>query len=176
MYIIRAIARMTSASLLLISSAPALASEEVTASNGVIIKVNSDTFSDRYEYTAPVSRIEGGGFYIVASIKKGGVAGNVFITGSIFYDGDWRYYDKAVYRGGEVAPALFSGRKVVSCAGSRYGGCTLSEGFQIEPTDAQIKENAENGFIPIQISASGIYPIILNIPLNYIEAVKEVGK
>lgn len=163
--------------VLSVFSTPALAQKStVTASNHIPVDVNADDFSGRFEYTAPAVNIQGGGFYLVAAIKKQGVPGEVFVTGTIFYSGDWRFYNQVLFRGGDKANAILEDRKVISCAGSRYGGgCSHSEGFEIRPTQEQITKYAANDFLEMQVSAGGQYPVLLRVPVAYLSAVKEVS-
>lgn len=149
----------------------------VTASNGVTVTLNSDEFAGRFEYTAPSIKFGNGqAFALVASIKEKGQAREPFITGSIMYsDRTWRMYNQAILRGGETVDAVFADRDVVSCRGSRYSGCSYSEGFQLKPTAAQISKYAVDGFLAIQLKGSPGSELILEVPVEYLSAVKEVS-
>ena len=165
-----------SAALAVFASANAVASEtKVTASNGVVVDVNGDEFSNRYEYSAPSLKLgESEGFVLVAAIDKNGTKTGVMATGSVYYNGEWRFYDQALFRGGDNAPAVFGDRDVVSCRGSRYSsGCSLREGFQINLTDALVQKHAVDGNVQVQIRAKGLYPVMVTIPVSYYTAVKE---
>lgn len=164
----------------LLFSWPAVAQSEKStrvASNGTEVTIYSDSFADRYEYSAPAIDLPDlGGYALVAKIVKGGVAGPLEIVGSIMYRGDWRYYSSAILRGGESVVATFDNRKVVSCSGSRYGGCSLREGFRVLPTAAQIAKFGQNGAFDIQIRAQAGPAVIISVPLTYIAAVNEIAK
>jgi hypothetical protein len=158
-----------------VPSGVAAAETKMTASNGVVIDVNGDDFSNRYEYSAPSAKPDDGeGFFLVAAIDKNGTKTGVMATGSIYYNGEWRFYDQALFRGGESAPGVFGDREVVSCRGSRYSqGCSLREGFQINLTDALVQKHAVNGNVQVQLRAKGLYPVMITIPISYYTAVKE---
>lgn len=146
-------------------------------SNGTEVTLYADEFADRFEFTAPPVKIDGGGFALVGATKKKGVVSEIFIAGSIYYRGDWRFYNSAIFKGGETANAVFNDRNVVSCSGSRYGGgCSMREGFDITVSPAQLKKYAENGIIQIQLRSKSAYAQIISIPVNYFEAIKEVAK
>lgn len=172
-------ARWCAIGLIAMVSAAAQAQQtktNVLAKNGVQVEVLADDFAGRAEYTAPTIRLpEDGGFVIVAALKQQGKATSVMAVGSIYYEGDWRRYDRAIFRGGEKVDATFDDRDVVTCSGSRYRGCTLREGFQLAPTPAQIQRHTEDGRILIQLSAGGISPVMLSIPVSYFEAVGAVS-
>lgn len=170
--------RIVVAGIFLAVSVPSWAEQvKSTASNGVVIDVNGDDFAGRYEYTAPVIKLpDNSGFFLVAAIKKQGDAGRPFVTGSVYYTGDWRFYDQAVFRGGDRSEAIFTERKVLSCSGSRYGGsCSHSESFQITPTAAQVAKYAVGGYLDVQISAKGQGAIRISVPTDYLAAVAEVS-
>jgi hypothetical protein len=149
---------------------------QLTASNGIVVDVNSDDFADRAEYTAPAIRFtpEGGGlaFALVAKIKKSGSVGPLMIQGGITYSGDWRFYDTAIFKGGDEANFHSMGRDVGSC---RYS-CTLSEDFSVDISPEDIRKHAENGIIAIQIRAKSTNTAILSIPVAYIDAINEVAR
>lgn len=149
----------------------------VTATNGVVVDVNSDSFAERYEYSAPVVNFTNpSGFFLVARIRSAGRLGNLEVGGSIAYYGDWRQYRSAVFRGGAAANYTRDGGRVTSCSGSRYGGCGLMESFTIILSQAEVTQHAENGVLQIQVRPSlGGDPVMLNIPVNYIDAVMEVA-
>ena len=149
----------------------------VTASNGVQVTVYSDEFANRYEYSAPSVDLTDG-FVLVASIKKGGVATPVYLTGTLIYSGEWRRYNSALFRGGDPAKFIEAGREVGRCQASRYSraSCTLSEGFKIQITPAEISKYAQNGVLAIQIRAQDTSTVMLQIPVSYFDAVAEVSK
>ena len=64
----------------------------------------------------------------------------------ITYEGDWRYYRTVNYEtpdGPVSTPVLSISRDVVTCAGSRYSGCTLSESFAFEVDETLLRTIAE---------------------------------
>lgn len=163
-----------------VASAPAIAqgvASTSVASNGVQVDVYSDDFANRYEYSAPVVKIEDG-FLLVATVKKGGVAPDPHITGTMMYSGDWRRYETALFRGGEVAKFTSTGRNVGRCSSSRYSrpSCSLNEGFRVDISAEDIKKHAQNGILAIQLRAQDTSTAIFEIPVSYFEAVKEVSK
>jgi len=149
----------------------------VTASNGIIVDVNADDFANRYEYSAPPIRFgpDSTSFALVARIKRAEGASPVHIEGVIYYRGDWRFYEQALYRGGGAATYRRVGGEVVSCSGSRYGGCSLSESFHLDFTPAEVRAHAENGTLTVQLRARSGEPMMLDIPVSYIDAVTEVS-
>lgn len=150
----------------------------LVASNGVSISLNADEFADRYEYTAPDIEIpESRSVAWVGRVKVRGEWLPLQIGGLAAYQGDWRYYDQAILRGGEELTAHFTDRSVISCAGSsrRYGqGCLLSESFMILPTRAQIERYAEDGVLAVQIRSRRGQSMTINVPLDYVAALDEL--
>ncbi len=165
------------AMLLLVSttSYAQMVKTEETAANGVEVSVNSDDFAGRFEYTAPSIKFDEG-FALVAVIKEGGKIDGPYIMGTIMYrDRTWRRYDKAILRGGEEVEAIFGDRDVVSCRGSRYSGCTYSEGFQLTLNSDQRKRLSEAKSIDIQLKGVPGSELILTVPASYFVAVEEVS-
>jgi hypothetical protein len=165
--------------LLAITAATAVHAQMVksdrVASNGLVVSVNRDDFAERYEYTAPTIRFKDG-FALVAAIKKNGRARGPYIMGSLMYsDRSWRNYDQAILRGGEKVEAVFGDRDVVSCRGSRYSGCTYSEGFQLTLNLDRRKRLAEAGSIDVQLKGIPGSEVILTVPASYFLAVEEVS-
>ena len=101
---------------------------EVAATNGVMVTVNSDSFSGRNEYTSPEIRlsltgpVDSIGYAYVAKTSQGGVVGVGEIQGGIVYNGTWQHFNAAVFRGGEVVDYKKTGETVVDCR----NGCTLN--------------------------------------------------
>jgi hypothetical protein len=163
----------------LLAAAPASAGEksQVRASNGVIVDVNSDAFANRYEYTAPTIKFsedgasDGMSFALVAAVKKASAPTKRFVTGAIYYRGDWHRYTSALFRGGDAAPFVSMSRDVLSC---RYG-CSFSEGFMLEITPEQIIKYSQNGVLQVQLRASSSNTAIVSIPVSYFEAVAEAS-
>lgn len=150
----------------------------VTASNSVAITISGDEFDGKTEYTSPAVRFDQFSFFLVATVKKNNnLPGPIFLGGTIFYNGDWRHYYAAKFRGGEVANGKFNDRDVVSCAGSKYNGCALSEGFTIILTDEQILKYSQAGFLDLKlVASSSTEEPIIRVPVNYIDAVREVSR
>lgn len=150
----------------------------VASSNGVDVTVYSDDFAQRYEYTAPsISMAEG--FVLVAAIKKAGSITPAYATGTIMYSGEWRRYTNAIFRGGDPAKFTVTDRNVGRCSSSRYSrpSCTLSEGFDISFTAADVKKYSQDGILAIQLRAQDTSTVLVNIPVSYIDAVNEaVGR
>lgn len=150
---------------------------QVTASNGIVIDVNADDFAGRYEYSAPIIRFgeDNSSFALVARVRQARSPGAVHVQGVISYNGEWRFYEQALYRGGARANYRRVNGNVVSCRGSRYSGCALSETFHLDFTPAEVSSHAQNGVLTVQIRARSGQPLMLNLPLNYIDAVTEVS-
>ena len=149
---------------------------EVQTSEGVTVTAYKDDFAGRAEYTAPKIDFGGGSFALVALVVNNGNPSKVQIVGNIFYNGDWRYYNSAILRGGDVVKSSFADRNVVSCSGSRYSrGCSLSEGFTLMLTDDQIENFAVDGKVAVQMRAQRGEAVIVEIPVAYIRAVKEAA-
>ena len=163
-------------SLVMFVAIPAHAAEtKVTAANAVEVTINSDDFSERYEYVAPDIPIKEGGVsgsFFVAAVKKGKTPAIDAYQGFVIYSGDWRFYNSAVFRGGDVAKYTRTTGEVVSC---RYG-CTLSEKFTIDLSPAEIVKYANDGIIQVQVRAQNTQTFMISIPVSYIEAVNEVKK
>lgn len=150
---------------------------EYTASNGVVVTVYTDDFAGRAEYTAPSVDLPNiGGFALVAKVKTSGKSDPTYITGTVSYRGDWRFYNAAIARGGEQLKATFNDRDVASCSGSRYGaGCSLSEGFRVYPTADQLSKYTNNGLFEFQLRSARGEDTIFAIPVSYFAAVEEVA-
>jgi hypothetical protein len=149
----------------------------LTASNGVEVTLHSDDFADRYEYTGPTIffMAEGTGlrsFALVARIREGGVLSPLQIIGSIYYEGDWRRYSRAIFRGGDPADFSEAGREVVTCR----GGCSYREGFQITLFAEDVTAHSENGYVLIQVrAAASPDTALIQIPISQIDAVNEIA-
>lgn len=163
----------TLAAAALALSSPVHAGEtQYTASNGVVVDVNSDEFAGRAEYSAPSIKLQGDvtGAALVAIIKKAGTEGPLHVQGFAMYNGDWRYYDKAVFRGGESVNFTRTHSNVGSC---RYG-CTLTEGFNFQITPEQLAKYSEGGVVTIQVrSAKTTKHYLIEMPVSYFDAVQE---
>jgi hypothetical protein len=149
---------------------------QFTASNGVVVDVNSDDFAGRAEYSAPAIKFSpengGSGYALVAKTRHAGKLGPLNIQGFIMYSGSWRFYSSAIFKGGAAATYAATGRDVGSC---RYG-CTLTENFMIDLTPTQVEQHAENGVLAIQIRGKSADTAIIQVPVSYIDAVTEVAK
>jgi hypothetical protein len=153
----------------------------VAASNSVDITVYSDDFAGRYEYSAPQVQFDAGGgnyivpsFFLVARIKTSSTLTPIELQGSIYYRGDWRYYESAIFKGGTSANYSSTGRDVVDCSGSS-DNCVLSEGFQIALTKPEIAKFQQSGVLEIQLRSRRDDTALLNVPISYIEAVEQVS-
>lgn len=151
---------------------------EVAAPNGVVVTVHSDEFAERYEYTGPALDLADG-FAFVARVDRAGEAGVVEIIGTFIYSGDWRFYDGALFRGGEAAEFIETGRNVGRCGGGgRYSrpSCSLNEGFKIRVTPEQRERLARDGKLDIQIrSGRSTQTAMLSVPLEHFDAVAAVA-
>ena len=167
-----------SAALCLMLATAAMAEEKIVpASNGVEITVNSDEFADRYEYSAPVIRFgssgQDSGFVLLAAVKSADRLSAPYISGYIYYSDDWRRYSRAIFKGGAEASFKELDRNVVSC---RSKPCSLSEGFRVDVTDQQIKQHASDGKLSIQIRSQSANNFIIEVPVSYFDAIKEVSQ
>lgn len=148
----------------------------LTASNGVEVTVYSDDFEGRYEFTAPAVRVgEIGGtsaVALVARVLKTNVDTGTHVTGFVSYSGSWKFFEGAVFKGGEKVDFTRTDGKVGSC---RYG-CSLTESFNMKITPAQLSKYAENGMVPVQIRARSTDTILLSLPVSYFQAMNEMKK
>jgi hypothetical protein len=160
-------------------AAPAAAQSERserTARNGVVVTVYSDDFASRYEYSAPPVE-SGEGFILVSRVRQGTTVTPIRLVGSVIYSSPWRFYSSAVFQGGAPADFTSTRRDVGRCSGGRYSsGCTLTEGFAINITPAQLRQHAVNGNIALQIRGRAGGEIVFTIPLSYFAAVEEVSQ
>ena len=150
---------------------------EVAASNGVTVTVYADEFANRYEYSAPIIELPNlGGFALVVSIRSNDRVAPARVDGSITYNGEWRRYDSAVFRGGAAVSYTPQGREVLSCRGSRYSGCALREGFSMVISRDDVTRYAEEGVLRVQVrSSTAADPVMFAIPVTYFAAVEEVA-
>ncbi|WP_426168532.1 hypothetical protein [Sandarakinorhabdus sp. DWP1-3-1] len=151
---------------------------QIVASNGVTVDISGDDFANRYEYTGPVVKFSEDNsndqmsFAFVAAIKKGEIPPKRFITGVIYYRGDWHRYASAVFKGGDPAPFVNTSRNVLSC---RYG-CSYTEGFNMDISADQIKKYSSDGVLQIQIRAQSSNTAIMSIPVSHFDAVAEASR
>ncbi len=148
---------------------------QYTAPNGVVVTVNTDEFAGRREFSSPFVKFtpDGGGLgdAMVGEVFNGGKLLGLTIQGVVAYSGDWRFYDSAIFKGGEPAQFHRTGSDVGSC---NYG-CSLSEQFVIEVTPEEAKAHVENGIVAVQIRGRGGATAIIGIPLSYFDAVQAVA-
>ncbi|WP_152528036.1 hypothetical protein [Sphingobium lactosutens] len=149
----------------------------IVASNGLAVKVSTDEFAGRKEYSSGEFDIQGSGRqrgqFMVAKIIRPGQTARLSIQGFVTYSGDWHRYDSAIFKGGEAVEFTNIDRDVISC---RYG-CSYSESFIAFPTPQQIKKYAEGTIVPIQVRGeNSANTLLLQIPLSIIAAVEEVAK
>lgn len=149
----------------------------VVASNGVEVTVYSDDFANRKEFTAPSVKVPDGTI-LVAALNRNGTKGVVGLTGYFVYSGDWRRYNSALFKGGDVATFRSTGRNVGRCSSSRYSrpSCILTESFGIDLTPAEIKAHEAAGILAVQVRAEDTSTAVFEIPLAYIKAVAEVAQ
>lgn len=165
----------------LVLAGPAMAESvksEVTATNGVVVTVYSDDFAGRHEYSAPSVDFQDG-YVLVSRVDAGGDEGSVSLRGSFIYSGDWRYYDAAIFRGGEEANFVENGRRVGQCHSSRYSrpSCTLIESFVMTVSAEQLAKHARDGKLEFQIRAGRTArSTMVSVPVTYFEAVQEVAE
>ncbi len=148
---------------------------QAIASNGVTVNVSSDDFANRYEYSSPAITKSGDSsdvLALVGKVKKQGIMGGVMVQGGITYQGDWRFYNSALFKGGDPADYTVLSRDVV---GSCSSDCRVREAFEIDLTPANISKHVENGILPIQIRPTrSTERVLLEIPVAYINAVNEM--
>lgn len=147
---------------------------QVAASNGILVTVHSDDFANRYEYTGP-DVAPADGYAFVARIDSGGERGRVKVIGAVYYRGDWRFYDRALLRGGEDVAYQEGGRDVVSCRASRYSGCSVAERYTLSLTPEQIEKHAVSGILEVQLRSRSATTEMLRIPVDHFAAVNEVA-
>lgn len=171
-----ALVAMFAASAIVMPASAQMTKSAFTASNGIVIDVNSDEFAGRAEYSAPVIRFApangGSGVALVAKTRHAGTLGSLNVQGFVMYSGSWRFYSDAIFKGGAPAKFKQTGRNVGSC---RYG-CTLTENFMIEITNDEISKHAENGILAVQLRGKSADTAIVQIPVGYVLAVNEVAK
>lgn len=146
---------------------------KVVAANGVEVSVWADEFSGRYEFAAPA--IEAGdGFVFVSRVDETGVVGSVRLTGGFVYMGDWRYYNRALFRGGEEAEFIERGRDVGSCRAR--SGCSLNESFAVLVRASDLERYSRDGRIDVQVRAREAgAETVFSVPVSHFEAVQEVA-
>jgi hypothetical protein len=148
---------------------------QYTAPNGVIVSVNTDDFAGRREFSSPFVKFtpDGGGLgeAMVGEVFNAGKLLGLTVQGVVAYSGDWRFYDSAIFKGGE--PAKF--HRTSSDVGSCSYGCSLSEDFIIDITPEEAKAHAENGAVAIQIRGRPGATAIISVPLSYFDAVQAVA-
>lgn len=176
MRIIRAAIGMAIAAISVSSATAQMVESKLTASNGVVITKNSDDFSQRYEYTSP--RIETRSSQnaltsaIVAKVRDGKSLGDAVIQGFIIYFGEWKYFDSAVFKGGDAVNYTKTSGKVETCR----NGCEFSERFVIHLSQADIAKHAESGAVPVQIRSQTGDTVLLSVPVSYVVAINEIAK
>lgn len=148
----------------------------MTASNGLTLTTYIDDFAGRAEYSSPPMKFKMDTGYMesiafVSRTKQNGEWTPVQLIVLAAYRGDWRFYDSAIFRGGEKAEFLSVDRKVLSCSGSRYGGaCSHSESMYITVTPEQLSKYGENGMLPIQIRGRAAGGNVVQVPVAHFEA------
>lgn len=151
--------------------------DKQVASNGVLIEVVKNEQGGRTEYSSPAVEIRSdvNGFFMVVAQTENGTTGPTKVIGDVFYDGDWRDYDRVLFRDGTQAAAKFGDHKVISCSSSRGNACSLSEGFEIRLTRQQVHDYDDDGVLQVQLQSPQSNSVVLRIPENYFDAVSEVS-
>ena len=162
----------------LVAAAPAIAESVKTttsASNGVRVEVFSDEFANRYEYAGPDVGTDGS-YAWVSRVDRAGAKGPISISGIASYRGEWRFYNSAVFRGGDSAEFVQGSRDVGSCSGGRYSrGCSLTETYHVRVAPEQIEKYSVNGILEIQVRSQRGEDIMLRVPVDQFAAVSEVA-
>lgn len=151
------------------------ARQTVIASNGIEVSLYGDEFDAHREFGGPPIR-DGDATYF-ASVVRPNTGPLRFAIGAIvsYRAPRWRFYDGASFRGGEAASFMSAGREVLSCRGSRYGGCSYMESFQIEITQSQLDQYGQGGVLTLKVGSHGTDEIMLNVPLDHFTAAREVA-
>jgi hypothetical protein len=163
-------------------SAPALAEpvkSQVIAGNGVTLNLSNDEFAGRREYSAPGVDFSINDFPVTSTIiatrtKNGGVFGATQLSFLVVYQGEWHRYINVIFKGGEQATFVPIDRKVMSCAGSRYSGCTYMEMFRVQVSPAQLAKYGENGELKMQMTAAAAPDKIVSFPVASIQALNSL--
>jgi len=148
----------------------------VTASNGVEVSVYSNESENRYEFSAPL--IKSGDAHLLITTTKGeGIAPYPRIEGTFSYFGNWRNYDNALVKGSGHVEFVQVGRSEGQCHWYRYSqpSCTRKERFIIVLQSDDVIKHAQDGKVALQISAQDNSTTETEIPIAYIDAVKEVA-
>ena len=153
-----------------------LVKSTIVSSNGVTVTKYSDDFARSYEYSTPrVRTVSAKGAIVSAGVAKiwgGDEIGPTNVRGFLIYRGDWRHFDRAVFRGGGAVNFTNTDKDVGSCR----GGCLLNESFTILLSPAEIAAHAEDGKLPIQISSQSGDTALLEILVADFEAINEIAK
>lgn len=150
---------------------------EITAQNGQEVVLHSDEFADRHEYSIRLEKPEADnidiGSAILLVVRQGEKFAGPAIQGEIYYDGDWRYYQSAVFQGGTGAQYFRTGSDVGSCG--RYG-CSKIERFTVILTPEDIEAHSNDGVLKIQVRARDSNQFFLSVPVDTVEAILQVSE
>jgi hypothetical protein len=149
------------------------------AANGVELETYIDDFAGKAEYDGPTIKFKLPEQYLdsiafVSRTKKGGTWGPTQLVVMMYYRGDWRFYNSAVFKGGEQAQVIEAGRDVLSCSGSRYGGCSHSEALYVTVTPEQLAKYAENGQLQVQVGGKAASGTVVTVPVAHFEALNAI--
>jgi hypothetical protein len=149
----------------------------VQTSIGVPVEKWSNDFAGHYEFASPevhfaVPRGFGDQTAVISLTKDGGKVEGPRILVMLAYNGDWQFYNSAVFKGGEPIAFTESQHRVIGCE----GGCTESESFFLTPTKAQLAKYAADGNLTFQIQSKTATNAIITIPMAYYAAVLEAAK
>jgi hypothetical protein len=75
--------------------------------------------------------------------KTGAVDHQLYVTE--YYDGNWRFYQTATDENATALRFVSVRRDVVTCAGSRYSGCSYVEIYGVDMDDAALRKLIANG-------------------------------
>ncbi len=166
---------MVLATILAITSSASLAEiTRTTASNGVIVNMDIDSFANEYSYSSPSVNIDPTTYAFVLR-SDGRVTIPSLISGaSVYRSSHWRFYNSAIIRGGTQVTFVSTLREVQSCS-SRMGDCLYVEGFRIRMTPAQLAQATSNGMVEVQLRAQNGPTLFYRIPVSHFEAVNEVA-
>ena len=148
------------------------------ASNGVSVTIQGDTFANRYSFVSPEistkSEKRATTFAYVTKLNNGDVKGDFAVIGFIIYTSQkWRYYNSALFRGGEAVDYVKLSSDVSNCSSA----CIYTERFSVRMTQEQTEKYTVNGKVDFQIGTEAEDDkVIISVPTKFIDAVNEIGK
>lgn len=149
----------------------------VQTSMGVAVEKWSNDFAGHYEFASPevhfpVPRGFGDQTAVISLTKDGGKVEGPRILVMLAYNGDWQFFNSAVFKGGEPIAFQESQHRVIGCEDD----CTESESFFLTPTKAQLAKYAADGNLTFQIQSKAATNAIITIPMAYYAAVLEAAR